>query len=258
MEQNYRVGQYRLISKRNLARDTYDFVIDAPELARLAAAGQFVHLRIEGFSLRRPISICEIDRSAGTLRLVFAVRGAGTAALANVNEGQLVDVLGPLGRGFTLLEPSSKAIVVGGGIGVPPMLEVAKHYGRKGTAVLGFRTASAVILEEEFARFGSSLMLCTDDGTMGAKGFVTQALRRRLTEEPAEMIYACGPRAMLSGVVELARKFSIPCEVSLEERMGCGVGACLVCACKAVKNGEEYYAHVCKDGPVFPADEVVW
>lgn len=147
---------------------------------------------------------------------------------------------------------------MGGGIGTPPMLETAKHYGKNATAITGFRSANAVILQEDFQRIGSSVMLCTDDGTMGAKGFVTQALRTRLMESHVDIIYACGPHAMLKGIVELAREFGVRCEVSLEERMGCGVGACLVCACKTVKDGEEYYAHVCKDGPVFPAEELIW
>lgn len=258
MEQQYLQGNYRLIQKRNLAKNIYDFTIEAKEMADIAQAGQFVHLRVAGFMLRRPISICEIDRDAGALRLVFEVRGEGTAVLANLIEGQLVDVLGPLGKGFTLLSPDSQAVVVGGGIGTPPMLETAKHYGKNATAITGFRSANAVILQEDFQRIGSSVMLCTDDGTMGAKGFVTQALRTRLMESHVDIIYACGPHAMLKGIVELAREFGVRCEVSLEERMGCGVGACLVCACKTVKDGEEYYAHVCKDGPVFPAEELIW
>lgn len=250
-------GFYRLARKQNLAKNTYDFIIDAKEMAEIAEAGQFVHLKVNGFTLRRPISICEIDKKQGTLRIVFEVRGEGTNELAKIREGEFVDVLGPLGRGFTLLEPTQKAIVVGGGIGVPPMVETAKHYGENGTAIIGFRSANVVILADDFAQNNNKVMLCTDDGTMGKKGFVTQALRKRLTEEQADIIYACGPHAMLKGVVELANEFGVRCEVSLEERMGCGVGACLVCACKTVKNGEEYYAHVCKDGPVFPAEEVV-
>lgn len=259
MEQGtYLQGKYQLVEKKNLAKNTYDFTIAAKEMAELAEAGQFVHLRVEGFMLRRPISICEIDRSVGTLRVVFEVRGEGTKQLAKINEGEFVDVLGPLGRGFTLLPSNQSVIAVGGGIGVPPMLETAKHYQKNATVIIGFRSANAVILNDDFKACGNDVMLCTDDGTMGAKGFVTQALRKRLMEGHADMIYACGPHAMLKGVVELANEFGVPCEVSLEERMGCGVGACLVCACKTVKNGEEYYAHVCKDGPVFPAEEVIF
>ncbi|MGI5958143.1 MAG: dihydroorotate dehydrogenase electron transfer subunit [Massiliimalia sp.] len=254
----YVQGEYRIDSKKNLAKNIYDYVIVAQDIAQLAQPGQFVHIKVQGFQLRRPISICEIDRDKGTIRIVFEVRGEGTEALARLNEGQLVDVMGPLGKGFTILDPSKKIIVVGGGIGVPPMFEVAKHYGANATAITGFRSANAVILAEDFKRAGTDHMLCTDDGTMGAKGFVTVALKHRLLQEHADMIYACGPHVMLKGVVQLAEEFHIPCEVSLEERMGCGVGACLVCACKTVKDGKEYLSHVCKDGPVFRAEDVIW
>lgn len=254
---SYTQGEYRILSKQNLAKNMYDYVISAKEIADLASPGQFVHIRVKGFSLRRPISICEINREAGTIRIVFEIRGEGTQEIAKLNEGELIDVMGPLGKGFTMLDPSKKIIVVGGGIGVPPMYEVARHYGENATAITGFRSANAVILNTDFQRAGAKLMLCTDDGTMGAKGFVTAALKHRLLEGSADMIYACGPHQMLKGVVELAQEYHIPCEVSLEERMGCGVGACLVCACRTVKNGEEYLAHVCKDGPVFRAEDVI-
>ena len=148
------------------------------------------------------------------------------------------------------------ALQIGGGIGVPPMLEAAKHYDRP-TAILGFRTASAAILEEDFAACGADVITCTDDGSKGLHGFVTDALQRYLEEHKPALICACGPKPMLQGIVDLAKQHGIPCEVSLEERMACGVGACLVCACKTVKNGETFSAHVYKDGPVFKAEEVV-
>lgn len=253
----YTQGEYPIVSKKNLGKDTYDLTVAAEGIAKFSSAGQFVHIKINGFQLRRPISICEINRQEGTIRIVFEVRGEGTRELSKLNEGQMLDILGPLGRGFTMLPKDRKIIVVGGGIGVPPMYELARHYGANATAIIGFRTANAVILQEDFKAAGNDVMLCTDDGTMGAKGYVTLALKHRLMQEHADMIYACGPHVMLKGVVDLANEFSIPCEVSLEERMGCGVGACLGCACKTVKDGKEYYAHVCKDGPVFPAQDVI-
>ena len=255
---DYLVGQYPIIKKENLAKNCYSFTVLCPEIAVAAQAGQFAHIRVDGFSLRRPISICEIDREAGTVRRVFEIRGEGTRVMADLNENSLIDLIAPLGRGFTLLEPDRKAITVGGGIGTPPMLEVAKHYGTNATAIVGFRSANAVILDRDFAEAGAQVRLCTDDGTAGRKGFVTAALEERLAAGGADIIYACGPTPMLKGVVALAEKHGVRCEVSLEERMGCGVGACLVCACKTVKDGKEFYAHVCKDGPVFPAKEVVW
>ncbi len=255
---NYCQGQYPLIQKDNLAKNIYSFTILCPEIAEKALCGQFVHVKANGFLLRRPISLCEIDRAAGTIRIVFEIRGEGTRAIADLRQGDLVDLIGPLGNGFTLLEPGKKAVLVGGGIGVPPMVQTAAHYGKNATAIVGFRSANAVILTEDFEKNGNELMLCTDDGTLGRKGFVTQALKERLKRGPADIICACGPGPMLKGVVELARQYGVKCEVSLEERMGCGVGACLVCACKTVKDGQEYYKHVCKDGPIFDSSEVIF
>ena len=168
----------------------------------------------------------------------------------------MMDIMGPLGHGFALLEASKKAIVVGGGIGVPPMLEVAAHYGASCRAVLGFRSADAVILTRDFEALGSQVLLSTDDGTRGRKGFVTDILQEALDQELADIIYACGPLPMLKGVAAIAKQRGIRCQVSLEGRMGCGIGACLVCACKTQKDGKEGYSHVCKDGPVFDAAEL--
>ncbi|MEG0692943.1 MAG: dihydroorotate dehydrogenase electron transfer subunit [Oscillospiraceae bacterium] len=254
---DYRQGLYPIIKKINIAKNCYDFTVKCPEITQITQAGQFAHVKAGDFTLRRPISICEVDKENGTIRLVFEVRGEGTAKIAELNESSMIDIIAPLGKGFTLLDKSKKAIVVGGGIGVPPMVEVAKHYGENATAIIGFRSANAVILKDDFDKLGAAVMLCTDDGTMGMKGYVSTALEERLNNGNADIIYACGPHMMLKAVIELADKFHVTCEVSLEERMGCGVGACLVCACKTVKNGKEYFAHVCKDGPVFSSKEVV-
>ncbi len=254
---SYRQGKYPILRKDNLAKNIYSLTLLCPEIAAETQAGQFAHLRIEGFALRRPISICEANPDAGTIRLVFEVRGEGTAELARLNENSLADLIAPLGKGFTLLDPPQKAVLIGGGIGVPPLLQAAKHYGANATAILGFRSASAVILTEDFAAAGADVRLCTDDGSMGQKGFVTTALEERLQMGKADLLCACGPAGMLRGVIALAEQYGLRCEVSLEERMGCGVGACLVCACRSVKDGREFYAHVCKDGPVFDAKEVV-
>lgn len=255
MDQNKQLEKYRIVRKETLAKECFRLVVRCPDIAKRAQAGQFAHIRAEGFLLRRPISICEVDRAAGAVTLVFEVRGEGTKVISELREGDLIDMLAPLGNGFSLL-PGKKAILIGGGIGTPPMLECAKFYGKGAIVITGFRSASAVILQKEFKRTGAEVILCTDDGTAGEKGFVTGPLRRCLERGSADLICACGPNGMLSGVVSLAKEFGVACEVSLEERMGCGVGACLVCACKSIKNGEEYYARVCKDGPVFNAEEV--
>lgn len=252
---NYFQGKYPILKKESIAKNCYSFIIHCPNIVSKASAGQFVHILVDGFSLRRPISICEIDSEHETLRIVFEIRGEGTKKLADLNEGMLIDMIGPLGKGFTVKPRDTKAVLIGGGIGVPPMLELAHCY-NNATAIIGFRSSNAVILDEDFEK-SCETIICTDDGTLGRKGFVTDALKEVIDNNDVEIIYACGPHAMLKAIIEIANNCDIACEVSLEERMGCGVGACLVCACKTVKNGEEYMAHVCKDGPVFKAEEVI-
>ncbi len=254
----YCQGTYLITQKENIAKGCYSFWIYCPDIAALAKPGQFVHVRIGSHTLRRPISICEINPQKGELRLVFEIRGQGTDEIANIPNGGQIDLLGPLGNGFDCPKSEDESvIVVGGGIGVPPMLETAKAYGKNATAIIGFRNASAVILEDDFKNNGINTILCTDDGSQGIHGFVTTALEQQLKEQKPSLICACGPSVMLKSIIALADTYGIRCQVSLEERMGCGVGACLVCACKTIKNGEEYYAHVCKDGPVFDSHEVV-
>lgn len=252
----YLQGVYPIVKKEILARHIIDLTVSAPEMAAMAQPGQFAHLKAEGLFLRRPISICEIDRDQGTLRFVFEIKGEGTRILGEKRVGDNLDVMGPLGHGFA--QPEGEIIVVGGGIGVPPMLETAKAYGQKATAIVGFRSANAVILTEDFQRQGNQVVLCTDDGTMGFHGFVTQALEQQLQAKKPALICACGPHPMLKGVAGLAQQYGVDCQVSLEERMGCGVGACLVCACRTVKDGQEYLSHVCKDGPVFDSKDVLF
>lgn len=255
---NYRQGTYLITQKDNIAKGCYSLWIHCPEIAELAQPGQFVHVRIGSHTLRRPISICEINKEKGELRLVFEIRGKGTDEIADLPRGGQIDLLGPLGNGFDApATESDSVIVVGGGIGVPPMLETAKAYGKNATAIIGFRNAAAVILEDDFKKYGINTILCTDDGSKGVHGFVTTALEQQLKVQKPSLICACGPAVMLKGVIRLAEENGIRCQVSLEERMGCGVGACLVCACKTVKDGKEYFAHVCKDGPVFDSHEVV-
>lgn len=252
----YTQGKYPIVKKTTLAKEIYDFTVYCPEVAKIAEMGQFVNIYAEGFSLRRPISLCGIDRKQGTIRLVFEVRGKGTKEISHLNEGDVIDIIAPLGRGFKL-NNYKKAILVGGGIGTPPMVPLAEHYGENCIAISGFRSASAVILQEDFKASGAKAVLCTDDGTMGRKGYVTEALKEEITKEKPDIIYACGPSVMIKGVVGIANEFGVPCQISLEERMGCGIGACLVCACRTVRGGEEYYAHVCQDGPVFESKDVI-
>ena len=254
---SYVQGLYPIVGKKSIAKGMYDFTIYCPEIVNQAKAGQFVNILVDGHTLRRPISICGIDKEKGNLRIVFEVRGSGTEEMAKLNVGGMMDVMGPLGsHGFDLLDKSKKAIAIGGGIGTPPMLEVCKHYGENAKAILGFRSADACILEKDFADTGAKVLLTTDDGTKVRKGFVTDVLLEELEKETPDIIYACGPMPMLKALSKIADEKGIRCQVSLEERMGCGIGACLVCACKIKVGDGETYKHVCKDGPVFESKEV--
>jgi len=254
----YTQGRYVIKEKKAIAREIYSFTIECPEVAMIAQAGQFVHIRAEGFTLRRPVSICGIDRQKGTLRIVFEIRGAGTAEIARLNQGELIDILAPLGHGFTVDESFGKVVLIGGGIGTPPMLPLAQAYREKATVISGFRNSGAVILQEDLRKTGAETVLCTDDGSAGIHGFVTEPFGEIAKNGSVDMVYACGPMPMLKNIAGICRENNIKCEISLEERMACGIGACLGCACRTLRNDEEYFAHVCKDGPVFRAEEVIW
>lgn len=253
----YTQGKFQVIEKKALAKDIFSMVIHCPEIAGIAAPGQFVHILPDGFTLRRPISICGIDREKGNLRIVFIVKGEGTEEIASLNSGDMIDILAPLGHGFTINNNFEKVVLVGGGIGTPPMVPLAEIYGSKAVAISGFRSAEAVILQQDLKKTGAETILCTDDGTTGIKGFVTRPLEEILAKGGTDMVYCCGPTPMLKNIAALCDKYNTACEVSLEERMGCGIGACLVCACRTNKNGEEHFAHVCKNGPVFNSKEVI-
>ena len=254
----YTQGKYLITAKTALAREIYSFEIQCPEVAAAAVPGQFVHIRTGNFTLRRPISICGIDSEKGTLRIVFEIRGEGTAEIAQLNKGYVIDMLAPLGHGFTIDSDFRKVILIGGGIGTPPMLPLAQFYGEKASVICGFRNSSAVILREDFEKSGAELILCTDDGSAGIHGFVTEPFSEMSEKGCIDAVFACGPMPMLKRIAAVCREKNIYCEVSLEERMACGIGACLGCACRTVRNDEEYFAHVCKDGPVFNAEEVLW
>ncbi|MCH5324657.1 MAG: dihydroorotate dehydrogenase electron transfer subunit [Eubacterium sp.] len=256
---SYFCGSYPIVKKQSLAGQIYSYTLHCPEVAKEAQIGQFVQIKAEGYTLRRPISICQTDKERGTLRLMFEVRGGGTDKISELHEGELMDVIAPLGHGFTVPEkPEGKVIVVGGGIGVPPMLDIAKKYGDSCTAILGFRSFDRIILDKDYAAAGAKTVICTDDGSAGVKGTVADPLKAELAAGGVSMIYACGPTPMLKAVVEAAKDANVPCEVSLEQRMGCGVGACVVCACTIKRDGKEQVLRVCKDGPVFKGDEVVF
>ena len=195
----YDVQLCEVLCRAQTAENTFDYTVLAPKLAEVAQPGQFAHIYVPGKTLRRPISICDIDKKNGTLRFVFQIRGAGTEQLSKFEVGDKMDILAPLGHGFTF-DPNAHNLFIGGGIGVPPLFGAARQCGKNATVAVGFRNKDFVILEG-----------------------------------------------------------NIPCEISLEERMACGIGACLGCAVELYdENGETYMGHVCKDGPVFPAERVVF
>jgi dihydroorotate dehydrogenase electron transfer subunit len=246
-----------IVSKKNIACGIYDIWVASPQ-AQEAKPGQFVNIKCDGFTLRRPISICEVDVARGLLRLVFEIRGEGTEWMAGVNVGECLDILAPLGNGFNLGNTQRRAVFVGGGIGVPPLLEAAKPFGTNADVILGFRTVAVAILKDDFEKCGAQVTLVTQDGSAGEKGLVTAPLISRLNADHCNAIFACGPLLMLKAVAAEAAKRSIPCFISMEERMACGMGACLSCACKVSMEGKELYAHVCKNGPIFDAKKIVW
>jgi dihydroorotate dehydrogenase electron transfer subunit len=245
----YIQGEYEIVNSQKLTDTIYDITVSCPEMVDLAVCGQFVHIRCGEKILRRPISICGIDKKNGTLRLIYEVRGEGTLWLSKQNVGSVLDIMGPLGNGFKLDSVQGKVLFVGGGIGVPPLLEASKNFAEN---------ACAIILEDDFKNICQDVYITTDDGSYGHHGLVTHVLKEKLSGGEYSCVFACGPTPMLKAICVLSEEYGVECQVSLEERMGCGVGACLVCACKTKKNGVENMSHVCKDGPVFASKEVVW
>lgn len=249
----------KIVSKTRMGDAIY-MVLEVGDMVRTSftAPGQFVHIKCgDGLLLRRPISVCSCqeDERSDTLAVVFEVRGEGTAWLARRPEGHTVDVLGLLGSGFSM-EREGRYLLVGGGIGVPPMRGCAQYTGGRSTAILGFRSKEKAILLDRFQEECAKVLTATDDGSLGHHGFVDALVRQELERDRGyTAVLACGPKPMLKNVAKAAAEFGVPCQVSMEERMGCGVGACLVCA-TPMKDGS--VKHVCKDGPVFNAEEVDW
>lgn len=242
----------RLEKAARLTADVFDYEFECPQLAEIARPGQFAQIRLPGHTLRRPISICGIDRGRGRLRFVFQIRGQGTRELAQCEPGDELDILAPLGQGFPV-DKTKRTLLIGGGIGVPPLLGCAAELGEKAVACLGFRNREAVILEEDFKAAGAKVAVATDDGSYGRPGLVTEAAG----EEDFQVVFACGPTPMLKAAKALAESRGVPCYLSLEERMACGIGACLGCATPLLKeDGSAYFGHVCKDGPVFDSRRV--
>ena len=241
-----------VVSQKQIGTGIYDLTIQTKEIAAAAKAGQFVSVYSNDASklLPRPISLCGIDRKAGTLRLVYRVTGehTGTEEFSRLQAGDTMKIMGPLGNGFTV-EKGRKTFLIGGGIGVPPMLQLAKEMkdaGENFQIVMGYRDAGTFLLDE-FKEQGESFV-ATEDGSVGTKGNVLDAIRENHLD--ADVIYACGPTPMLRALKAYAEEQNMTCYVSMEERMACGIGACLACVC----NSTEKDAHsnvknkrICKD-----------
>jgi len=243
-----------ILSQEQIGEDIYSLWIQTKEIAKEAVPGQFisVYCRDASRMLPRPISICELDKEQGRLRMVYRVAGAGTAEFAGYKAGEELKVMGPLGNGFPL--KAKKALLIGGGIGVPPMLELAKQLPGEKTLVMGYR--SETYLEPELAA-AAPLYIATEDGSKGTSGNVLDAIRANgLT---AEVLYACGPTPMLRALKAYAEERGMEAWISLEERMACGIGACLACVCRSKDVDEHTHVknkRICKEGPVFNAQEV--
>ncbi len=259
-----RILKAKLIRKEYLKPDILRFKIEANEIVKEAKPGNFIEIRVTETTvpfLRRPISIYNLNKEEGTLEFIFQVKGEGTRLLSMREEGALIDIMGPLGMGTFKINNYEKIAVIGGGIGVFPLYELskeAKEQNRNVNIYLGFRSKENVVLENEFKDVSDKIVITTDDGSYGEKGFAISKLEEDLEQEKIDCIYACGPLPMLRAVKKLAIEKNIPCQVSLEERMGCGLGACLGCAVKTARSSNENpeYWHVCKGGPVFRAKDV--
>lgn len=241
--------------QEKLADGIYSMWLDAPELAKESVPGQFIAVYTNDKSklLPRPISICEADKENGRLRIVYRIAGAGTLELSGYGAGAMLDIMGPLGNGFPLKD--KKAFLIGGGIGIPPMLELAKNLDCEKTAVLGYRDADT-FLADEIGKY-ANVVLATEDGSVGTKGNVIDAIRAKGLK--ADVIYACGPTPMLKALKAYAAENGIECWISLEEKMACGIGACLGCVCHTKdidSHSNVRNTRICKDGPVFPAEAV--
>ncbi len=244
----------KLIKKEQLKPDIYKFSVQAPEIAKESKPGNFIEIRVSNGTepfLRRPISIYNMDKKLGILEFIFQIKGEGTKILSYKEIGEDIDIIGPLGHGTFKYEEYQNLAIIGGGIGVFPLYELskcAKIANKNVNTYLGFRNKDFVVLEEEFKNVSDKLIITTDDGTYGKKGFAIEFLKEDIENKKIDCIYACGPLPMLKAIRNLAIEKNIPCQISLEERMGCGLGVCLGCAVKTAKSSIENpeYWHVCK------------
>ena len=237
---------FTILSNTALTDSVYKMIL-AGDTSDITNCGQFVNIQLDGMYLRRPISVCDYDEK--TLTIVYKVVGKGTAQMKDMVPGQTLDILTGLGNGYDLSCAGDAPVLLGGGVGVPPMYNLAKKLvdmGKQVTVILGFNTASEIFYEAEFRALGCNVTVTTVDGSYGVKGFVTDALPGNYTH-----FYTCGPEPMLKAVYKAT---STSGQMSFEERMGCGFGACMGCSCKTLTG----YKRICKDGPVMRKEEIAW
>ncbi len=237
---------FTIRSNEALTENVFKMVL-AGDTSAITAPGQFVNIQLAGLFLRRPISVCDYDSE--TLTIIFKVVGKGTEAMSQMVPGETLDILTGLGNGYDLTLSGSKPVLLGGGVGVPPMYNLAKKLlaqGKEVSVILGFNKESEVFYEAEFKALGCSVTVTTVDGSQGVKGFVTDALPETYT-----YFYTCGPEPMLKAVY---RSTNTSGQMSFEERMGCGFGACMGCSCKTLTG----YKRICKEGPVMKKEQILW
>lgn len=250
-----KVVEGKIIGQDQIAPMIYKMIIEAPEVAKDARPGQFVNLYPASKStlLPRPISICEISET--TLTLVYGVVGEGTLEFSKLQAGETIRISSSLGNGYSL-QDAATSVLVGGGIGVPPLVELAKQLKGDKIAVLGFRDEPFLV--EALEALGVKVYVATDSGKVGFKGNVLELIEKEGIK--GDYFYSCGPKVMLRALASYCESKNVPVQVSMEERMGCGYGACVGCVCKTKTNTEKGFEHrkVCKDGPVFLGSEVKW
>lgn len=252
----------KITEKACLAEGIYSMWLQAREIAGQAVPGQFVSLYCQDGDrlLPRPISLCEIDQEQGRIRLVYRVVGAGTEEFSWMGPGEEIRLLGPLGNGFPVGKngtgENTKAVLIGGGIGIPPLLQLSKELPGEVTAVLGYRDSDTFLLEE-FQKEADHVVIATEDGSLGTKGNVIDAIRAEGVQ--GDVVYSCGPLPMLHGVKAWGLEAGISVWLSMEERMACGIGACLGCVCESTQVDDHSRVknkRICKDGPVFLSTEI--
>ena len=237
---------FQIVSNEALTDSVYKMILSG-DTSAITAPGQFVNIQLTGKFLRRPISVCDYDES--TLTIIYKVVGAGTEQMSAMKPGEMLDILTGLGNGYDLNLAGDRPVLLGGGVGVPPMYNLAKKLiamGKEVSVILGFNTASEIFYEQEFKALGCKTYVTTVDGSYGKRGFVTDALPENYT-----YFYTCGPEPMLKAVY---RATTTSGQMSFEERMGCGFGACMGCSCKTLTG----YKRICKDGPVMKKEEILW